>query len=157
MLNYLDLTIINKENRLTFGIFRKPTTTDLIIHNDSCHPYEHKKSARNYLVNRMSKYPITKENRAKEKQTICNILKNNHYNMQAIYQKQKTSRNIEEKDREKTLWATFTYHGNDTLTITKLFKNTNLKIAYRTTNTIRKHLKAKIPLTEKKTSVALVR
>jgi hypothetical protein len=29
----LDITIAN----------RKPTTTDLIIHKDSCHPYEHKK------------------------------------------------------------------------------------------------------------------
>jgi hypothetical protein len=42
-LNYLHLTITNKYNKLTFGIYRKPTNTDLIIHNDSCHPYEHKK------------------------------------------------------------------------------------------------------------------
>jgi hypothetical protein len=41
----------NKHNQLTFGIHRKPTTTDLIIHNNSCHPYEHKKSAINYLIN----------------------------------------------------------------------------------------------------------
>jgi hypothetical protein len=65
--------------------------------------------------------------------------------MQAIYQKRKTSQN---KEEEKTSWATFTYHGNDTRTITKLFKNTNIKIAYRTTNTIKNHLKAKIPLTD---------
>jgi hypothetical protein len=104
-LNYLDLTITNKENRLTFGIFRKPTTTDLIIHNDSCHPYEHKKSAINYLVNHMSKYPITKENKTKEKQTICNILRNNHYNKQVIYQKQKTSQNA--KGKEKNIMGNF--------------------------------------------------
>jgi hypothetical protein len=36
-LNYLDITINNKHNTLTFNIYRKPTTTDLIIHNDSCH------------------------------------------------------------------------------------------------------------------------
>jgi hypothetical protein len=35
MLNYLDLTITNRENKLTYGIYRKPTTTDLILHNDS--------------------------------------------------------------------------------------------------------------------------
>jgi hypothetical protein len=53
-LNYLDLTIMNNHNIPTFGIFRKPTNTYLIIHNDSCHPYEHKKSAITYLVNLMT-------------------------------------------------------------------------------------------------------
>jgi hypothetical protein len=33
-------------------------------------------------------------------------------------------------------WATFTYTGSETKFITKLFKNTNLKIAYKTVNTI---------------------
>jgi hypothetical protein len=41
-LNYLDLTITNYQNQLTFDTFCKPTTTDLIIHNNSCHPSEHK-------------------------------------------------------------------------------------------------------------------
>jgi hypothetical protein len=40
-INYLDITI-NKQDKLTFGIYRKPTTTDIIIHNKSCHPNEHK-------------------------------------------------------------------------------------------------------------------
>jgi predicted HNH restriction endonuclease len=33
-LNYLDLTITNKHNQLTFSVYQKPTTTDLIIHNN---------------------------------------------------------------------------------------------------------------------------
>lgn len=37
-LNYLDLTMTNKQNQLTFGIYRKPTTTDLIVHSGSCQP-----------------------------------------------------------------------------------------------------------------------
>jgi hypothetical protein len=32
----LDLTITKKHNQLTFGIYREPTITDPIIHNDSC-------------------------------------------------------------------------------------------------------------------------
>jgi hypothetical protein len=43
-LNYLDLTIMNEHDQLTFCIYWKPTTTDLIIHHTSCHPYEGKKS-----------------------------------------------------------------------------------------------------------------
>ena len=33
-------------------------------------------------------------------------------------------------------WAAFTYTGKQTKHITKLFKNTNPKIAYKTTNTL---------------------
>jgi hypothetical protein len=41
-INSLDLTIHRKRTKLEFGIYRKPTQTDTIIPNDSCHPYEHK-------------------------------------------------------------------------------------------------------------------
>jgi hypothetical protein len=43
--------------------------------------------------------------------------------------------------KEKGKWATFTYFGPETRTITNLFQNTNLKIAHKTTNTIKQHLK----------------
>jgi long-subunit acyl-CoA synthetase (AMP-forming) len=42
-INYLDLTIIKNQNKLNFEIYRKPTTTDFILHNTSCHPCEYKK------------------------------------------------------------------------------------------------------------------
>jgi hypothetical protein len=64
--NYLDLTITNNENELSFEVYRKPTSTDLILHNTSCHPYEHKKSALNYLYNRVNTYKFTKENKNKK-------------------------------------------------------------------------------------------
>jgi hypothetical protein len=78
-INYLDLTIKKNQNELNFEIYRKPTATDLILHNTSCHPYEHKKSAINYLHNRMNKRKITKKNKKKEKEIIEQILKNNEY------------------------------------------------------------------------------
>jgi hypothetical protein len=53
-LNYMDLTLTNNHNKLTFGIYHKLTSTDLIIHNDSCYPHEHKISAITYLINRMT-------------------------------------------------------------------------------------------------------
>jgi hypothetical protein len=39
MINYIDLTITKKQNVLSFGIYRKPTATDLILLNTSRHPY----------------------------------------------------------------------------------------------------------------------
>jgi hypothetical protein len=74
-LNYLDLMIKKNQNELDFEIYRKPASTDLIIHNTSCHPYEHTKAAINYLYNRMNTYKLTKENKEKEKEIIAQILK----------------------------------------------------------------------------------
>jgi hypothetical protein len=41
-------------------------------------------------------------------------------------------------DPQHQKWATFTYIGKETRKITKLFKDTKLKIAFRTRNTIQK-------------------
>jgi hypothetical protein len=67
-LNYLNIIIINTHDKLTSNIYRKPTTTDKIIHNDSCHPQVHKYSAIRYLINRMNTYPISNENKHHELQ-----------------------------------------------------------------------------------------
>jgi hypothetical protein len=45
------------------------------------------------------------------------------------------------KDKEK--WATFKYFGPHTRIITNLFRDTNIKIAFKTVNTIQHHLRAK--------------
>jgi hypothetical protein len=44
------------------------------------------------------------------------------------------------KDKQQKKWATFTHIGKQTRFITKLFKNTNIRTAYKTLNTIRKQL-----------------
>jgi hypothetical protein len=64
---------------IQFLIYWKPTKTDIIIPNSSCHPYEHKMSSINYLINRMHTYPITKIAKETEKNTIKHILHNNKY------------------------------------------------------------------------------
>ena len=43
-LNFLDLTLIKTDN-ISFNLYRKPTTTDVIIPRDSCQPHKHKLSA----------------------------------------------------------------------------------------------------------------
>jgi hypothetical protein len=58
---------------------------DLIIHNDSCHPYKHKKSMINYIINQMNTYPITSENKDQESITIKEIQENNNYHQQIIH------------------------------------------------------------------------
>jgi len=41
---------------------------------------------------------------------------------------------------EKTKWAKFTYIGRETRAVTKIFKNTNVKVTFGTDNTIGKLL-----------------
>jgi hypothetical protein len=50
-INYLDIEIYQNDKNMQFSIYRKPTKTDIIIPESSCHPYEHKVSGIKYLVN----------------------------------------------------------------------------------------------------------
>jgi hypothetical protein len=108
-INYLDLTITKEDNKLTFVIYRKPTTTDSIIHNDSCHPNEHKKLAINYLINHMNTYSLTHRNKNLEQTIIKEILKN-RYQQSIINHKHinKTHKNLsqatQEIQKEKEKW-----------------------------------------------------
>jgi hypothetical protein len=145
-ISHLDLTIIKEHNRLTFNIYRKPTTTDSIIPNDSYHPNEHKKSAIKYLINRINTYPLTHTNRKHELTLISGILKNGY--QQQLTTKlppKKNPQTTQNAQNEKTKWATFTYFSPETQTITNLFRNTNIKVAYKTTNTTGHLLKPKNP------------
>jgi hypothetical protein len=69
-INFLDITINKQQDSVAFEIYRKPTTTDIIIPNDSCHPREHKTAAIRYYYNRMNTYKMTPENKQKEKDNI---------------------------------------------------------------------------------------
>ena len=75
------------------------------------------------------------DNTAKNKElnTIINIAENNGYNKELItrmyhkLQQQKTSAPIERREQK---WVSYTYNGSYTRRITKLFKNTNVRIAF---------------------------
>jgi hypothetical protein len=93
-------------NKLQLRIYRKRTTTDLIIHNDSCHPYEHKKASINFLINRMNKYPITHNNANKEETIIKTMLNNNNYPQNTIQHKQsaKNKNNNNNNNNNNNKW-----------------------------------------------------
>jgi hypothetical protein len=54
-----------------------------------------------------------------------------------MYQKQKSPKPRVKQDRK---WATFTYFGPETRTITKLFKNTDVGISFRIKYNVKHHL-----------------
>jgi hypothetical protein len=80
-----------------------------------------------------------------EKDTIKHILQQNKYQFSGSI-KQKLNREShknksppkEQKNKQaRNKWTTFTYFGHAVRKVTNIFKNTNLKVAYRTTNNIR--------------------
>jgi hypothetical protein len=57
-INILDITIAKEETNIKFAVHRKPTATDIVIPNGSCHPPGHKLAAIRHLNNGILKYPI---------------------------------------------------------------------------------------------------
>jgi hypothetical protein len=90
-------------------------------------------------MNRHNTYPISEEAKRKELNTIKNTLENNKYdrNKSKTQPNAKKQNTNNEPQHMKTKWATFTYTGKETKQITKLFKVTHIKIAYKTQNTIK--------------------
>jgi len=143
-LNFLDITIQRVQHRITTHIYRKLTTTDSIIPNDSCHPIEQKMATIHYLYNRMHTYNLIATDIQKEKDTIQQILINNKYDPNPLKDsKKKKKENLHKQDIERTKWAKFTYICKETRFITKIFRNSNIKVALTTNNTIGKLLTTK--------------
>jgi hypothetical protein len=113
---------------------QKNTQLDVVIPNNLCHPQEHKVASINYLMNRLHSrtYPITNKAKKTELNVIKNTLRNNKYNTNQIKKhcsshEQNTNTDLQ---HQKTKWTTFTYNGKETRKIEKLFKETQIKIAY---------------------------
>lgn len=137
---FLDLTITRQHNKLTLNIYRKTTTTDTTIHYNSNHPTEHKTAAYRFLLNRAYQLPITQE---QELSTIYQIARNNGFNKKTIdtLNAQITNKNNDNKtSKAHKKWITFEYHSPLIRKATNIFKNTDLRIAYRVSNTTQKLL-----------------
>jgi len=74
-INFLDMTIDRKENKLEIGVYRKETSTGTTIHYTSNHPTEHKMAAFRYYINRLLTLPLTQEGKNKEWAEIHNMAK----------------------------------------------------------------------------------
>jgi hypothetical protein len=115
-------------------VYRKPTATDITLNSNSCHPKEQKFAACKNWIYRF----LTLLN------TIIIIALNNGYREEDIlhmYRKLKQRQNnLENKAEKEQKWAPFTYTGNYIWKIAKLFKDTNLKVAFKTTFTLGKLL-----------------
>jgi len=168
-INYLDNHTHRHQENIRTSVYRNPTYTDTIIPYNSNHPPQHKYVAIRFLHNRLKTYDLQDEEFQQEVNIIQNILHNNAYRIptQAPKNKHKTQvqtppqTHTQSNTQSNTLssqiqqthtdisWCTFTYTGKETTFITKLFKHTNIRIAYRTNNYIWKHLYQNTPEPDK--------
>jgi len=122
---------------VNIGFFRKPT----FIPYNSNHPPQHKSKTIRflYLYNRLNSYQLHETEYQREEKIIQRILHNNSFPLPPRKPKTQTD-SPPYNAPTKQKWTTFTYTGPETFYIIKLFKHTNLKIAYRTTNNIQSYI-----------------
>jgi len=77
-INFLDISITKCNNKLDFGIYRKPTSNDRYIDGTSSHPYIYKYSAIVKLVHRAFSIPMSSSNLNKELDYIKVVCKKNN-------------------------------------------------------------------------------
>jgi hypothetical protein len=138
-LHFLDLTISRTDNNVQSSTYRKPTTTNAILPSDSYHPSEHKLSAIRYLHNTNATYMTTPEEKQNETTIIKHILQANKCNTSFDTNNKQQNRK-DNPDPTNKKWTKFTYIGKDTRVITKLFKHTNIRIAFTIRNNLGKLL-----------------
>jgi hypothetical protein len=91
------------------------------------------------MVNRMNSYRLNDDNKQIEQRVIEQIVANNGYDTSVIkhFNKPGQKGNI---NNNKEFWAKFTYFGKETRAITKLFKESQIRTAFKVNNTINKRL-----------------
>ena len=122
-LHFLDISIMKIAGRISFDIYRNPTTSD-IIPNGSRHPQEQKMAAIRYFLNRINAYDIDVKRNQVELDTIKQIIHNNRYEISTLDNVKRSKKPKHKHDNQNEKWAKFTYVGRETRHITTLFKNT---------------------------------
>ena len=148
-INFLDLTIYkDKNNSVKFKIFRKKTTTDIIIPYKSNHPARHKHAAIHSMAHRVHNVPLTEDNRTDEIACIHQICKNNGYptyivnnilNKHKIKVQNNDGSSIDsvKNKSKKDSFIPVKFYNNNSYHIEKIFKDKGYHAAFHTRNNLR--------------------
>jgi len=143
--NFLDLSIIRNPTHLSIGIYRKPTTTDTTINFLSNHLLEHRMASYRFLIRRTHTLPLDREQQHGEWQQILHMAHNNNNFSTNLFTQLKLriqwSISQLEPPSSASLgnhrkWATFTYTSPQIRKVTNIFKQTNIRIAFKCNNTL---------------------
>jgi hypothetical protein len=139
-ISFLDTTIHRAQDSIKVSIYRKPTFIDTIIPYISNHPPQHKYAAVRFLYNRLNAYQLHTDEYKQEENIIQIILHNNLFPIRPQKSSTHKHKHAATPPTPNQKWATFTYTGKETTHITNAFKHANIRIAFRTRNSILSHL-----------------
>jgi len=118
--NFLDVTVQNATEIISFNTYRKPTLTNTISPSDSCHPPEHKYGATNYIANRMNTDQLNKFNKELECNIIKQIIYNSNYDLSVLNKLNRTKQKTRRLGKNTYKCVSFTYVREEKKFITKI-------------------------------------
>ncbi|KAK5645737.1 hypothetical protein RI129_004201 [Pyrocoelia pectoralis] len=135
---FLDLLLHRSQSTIDYSIYRKPTTTDNVIPNDSEHPVSHKVAGFYSLLHRLHKIPMSLHHFNKEFNTIKQIAINNGFPVRLVdklSQKNKNSLNptllIPIKPVETIkIYKSLPFYPKISYSIQHIFKTHNIHISF---------------------------
>lgn len=153
---FLYLCVINDNGKHSFDIFRKKTTTDVVIHNSSAHPIKYKYVFFNSMVDRILRLPLSDSNIGKELKILTHIAVSNGYEaslVDTIYKKKVKIKNQKEqqstalqplRDKKKDTFVSFPYIDKIADKVKQLFRAYNVNIAFQNSNEMGRVLHHKV-------------
>ncbi|XP_055633647.1 uncharacterized protein LOC129773989 [Toxorhynchites rutilus septentrionalis] len=160
-LPFLDLYITRKEdNRLKFGIYRKPTSTDRYITSDSNHFGAQKQAAFHSMVYRLLNIPMERDDYIAEKNRIYYAAELNGYKRCFVekilrkHEKKKWRKNNTtlEPEKEQHKRISLPYYPKITNTVQSTLRKHGFHVVYKSESTLKDllcNLKDRIPPDEK--------
>ena len=80
-IKFLDLTVSNKDGVHEFEVFRKDTSTDVLVHGSTFCSVAHKHAAFNSLVHRLTEFPLSQTAFKKELFTLKHLARVNEIHL----------------------------------------------------------------------------
>jgi len=151
IISFLDLTLIKKDNALTFDWFRKPSFSGRFLNFHSHHPFPHKRSTIYSLIDRVIQlsHPDFHKNNFDH---IIRILLDNGYPLELIFTSIRrrlytrsytnVSRDRKEVEKPTHLYFTIPYVSSVANKFIQFFKNiTFCKLAFSCSNKLNRFIK----------------
>ena len=120
-INFLDITMSKNKQKFEFNIYRKPTTTDIVIHADSHNPFSQKMASFHYFVHGLLTVPLNENNYNNEIHRLKHTAIVNGYNSNII--DNLINKHKKFKIKLEKIYISATYGNYTPFTLINTFRN----------------------------------
>ena len=78
-ISFLDLSVQRDQSGLKFGVYRKPTSTEVYINNKAFNHKPHKLAAFNFMLHKANNIPMNNDEYNAEVEKVLDIVEKNNY------------------------------------------------------------------------------